>query len=265
VYQGVEKCMHTKNFSWGWVLGIAIVSADICSHIFTSNCVLAQITPDTSLPNPTQVNTVGNTTNITGGTQAGTNLFHSFQEFSVLKGNTAFFNNTVDIQNIISRVTGGSISNVDGLIRANGTANLFLLNPNGIVFGSNARLDIGGSFIGSTANSIKFADGTEFKANPHNTSPLLTISVPLGLQFGTDPKPINYQSDISDPINQNNPGLEVREGKTLALVGGNILLDGAILKAPAGRVEIVAVGSNGSVSLRGCLKSRECCKKALSV
>jgi filamentous hemagglutinin family protein len=252
--------MHLR---WLQGVGSAIASAIL---LYTNHAV-AQITPDTSLPNNTQVNTVDITTNITGGTQAGTNLFHSFKDFSVLKGNAAFFQNTADIQNIISRVTGGSISNIDGLIRANGTANLFLINPNGIVFGSNARLDIGGSFIGSTANSLKFADGTEFRANPDQTSPLLTISVPMGLQFGSNPGAIalqgmgheyDYQSDIVDRINADergllldtkNAGLEVLEGKTLALVGGNIFLEGAILKAPAGRVEIAAVGSNSSVSL----------------
>ena len=135
----------------------------------------------------TNLTPIENGIRIDDGDRAGNNLFHSFEQFSVLNGSEAFFNNANDIVNIFSRVTGGNISNIDGLLRANGTANLFLLNPAGIIFGENAQLDIGGSFLSSTADSIVFSDGVEFLATDADEPPLLTINMPIGLNLGNNP------------------------------------------------------------------------------
>ncbi|TAO04868.1 MAG: filamentous hemagglutinin N-terminal domain-containing protein [Phormidium sp. SL48-SHIP] len=222
-----------ENWQWGWVVSLGLGMA-----IVPILPIQAQIIPDSSLGNERSVTTPTETgVQIDGGALRGDNLFHSFQEFSIPTNSEAFFNNP-DIANIFSRVTGGSISDIDGLLRANGTANLFLLNPNGIIFGPNARLDIGGSFVASTANSLVFENGLEFNASDSgDTAPLLSVNVPLGVQF-------------------NNPGrieatgatLNVSEGESMALVGGEISLNDVEINAPAGRIDLVGVGEAGQVS-----------------
>jgi filamentous hemagglutinin family protein len=163
----------------------------VVGHLSTP--VLAQVLPDGTLPT-TVTSPDGRNFSIEGGGRSGSNLFHSFSQFSVPTNGSVLFNNAVDVQNIFSRVTGSQVSNIDGLLQTQGTANLFLLNPNGIVFGPNAKLNIGGSFLGTTANSFKFADNTEFSAS--NPQSLLTISVPIGLQMGQTPGRIVVQPKI---------------------------------------------------------------------
>ncbi|MBD2607489.1 filamentous hemagglutinin N-terminal domain-containing protein [Scytonema hofmannii FACHB-248] len=228
----------------------------VCGVLIASSqeYVFAQITPDNTLPNNSSVTREGNIFNITEGTQAGSNLFHSFGEFSVPNGSAASFNNAVDIQNIIGRVTGGSVSNIDGLIRANGTANLFLINPNGIIFGQGARLNIGGSFVGTTANAIGFGDRSFFSAsNPESSSSLLTVN-PSALLFNQiKTASIENNSVAPSGLNPSSEfiarGLRVLDGKSLLLVGSDINIDGGGLFAFGGRVELGGLSGAGTVGL----------------
>jgi filamentous hemagglutinin family protein len=124
---------------------------------------------------------------IDGGARRGANLFHSFRDFNVDVGRGVYFSNPAGVVNILTRVTGSNRSEILGTLGVLGTANLFLLNPNGILFGSHAQLDVRGSFLASTANSFKFPDGSEFSATTPQIPPLLSINVPLGLQSGNMP------------------------------------------------------------------------------
>ncbi|MFW9264570.1 filamentous hemagglutinin N-terminal domain-containing protein [Nostoc sp. CALU 546] len=220
-------------------------------YVLLSSSAMAQILPDKALPVNSLVTPQGDISNINGGTQVGSNLFHSFEQFSLSTGSTAYFNNASNVQNIISRVTGLSISKIDGLLMANGNANLFLINPNGIIFGPNAALNIGGSFLASTANRINFADGSQFSAKTPQNQPLLTVSAPIGLGFDGNPGAIQAQGTghnltLNDPFSPftrtiSSNGLRVKPEKTLALVGGDIALEGGKLEASGGRIELSSV------------------------
>ena len=182
--------LATKQRRGWWRLGVAtalLISGAIAS---LGDGAFAQIIGDTTLGNESsRVTSITPTVDqINGGATRGANLFHSFLEFNVGNGRSVFFTNPAGIENILTRVTGANVSNILGTLGVTGgNANLFLINPNGIIFGENARLDVGGSFVASTASSIKFADGTEFSAVNPSAPPLLTISVPIGLQFnGTE-------------------------------------------------------------------------------
>ncbi len=244
----------------------AFLVAAIITGLLTPEMLLpaiAQVTSDGTTN--TTVDPNGNNFTIINGIEKGNNLFHSFSNFSIPTGGSASFDlvNTPNITNIFSRVTGENISNIDGFIRTLNSSNpvsLFLMNPNGIIFGSNASLNIGGSFVGTTASSIKFANGSEFASTATPLPvPLLTVSVPVGLQMGQNPGAIAVNGtghtlqlpSTYAPVIRTSPptsGLQVKPNRTLALVGGDVTLDGGVLSAPQGRLEIVS-GSNGSVSL----------------
>ncbi|MEM8721682.1 MAG: filamentous hemagglutinin N-terminal domain-containing protein [Cyanobacteria bacterium P01_G01_bin.39] len=233
---------------------LALISSFTISFLFSDLAtVSAQIVRDNTLPNNSVILTGENVTKIEGGTTTESNLFHSFEQFSLSEGNTAWFDNALTIDNIIGRVTGDAVSNIDGLIQANGTANLFLINPNGIIFGENSALDIGGSFVGSTADSLKFADGSEFSAVNPQAPPLLTVNIPIGLQYGSNNgnlivqgggNQLQFNSNFTVNRNSRPRGLEVDSGKILGLIGGNVLLDGGNLTAEAGSIALGGVADN---------------------
>ncbi|MBV6622349.1 MAG: filamentous hemagglutinin N-terminal domain-containing protein [Rivularia sp. (in: Bacteria)] len=204
--------------------------------------VAAQLIPDNTLG---KENSIVNSTklhqNIDGGAIRGSNLFHSFTEFNISNDKSVNFSNPGAIQNILTRVTGKNPSQIFGTLKVSGNANLFLINPNGIVFGENAKLDIGGSFVGSTADNLKFADGSEFNLVNPSVNPILTISAPLGLQYGSNPGNIQVRGTAVSK-------LQVPDSKSLTLIAGNIKLDGGKLDAPAGGIGLLAV-KNGEVSL----------------
>jgi filamentous hemagglutinin family protein len=234
----------------------ALIGLAFAGYLTVSTGVVqAQVISDGTLPTAVGSLDTRNFT-IDGGSRSGRNLFHSFSQFSVPTTGSAAFNNALDVQNILARVTGGSISHIDGVLSANGAANLFLLNPSGLQFGPNARLNLGGSFLGTTASSIQFADGAAFSAV--NPAPLLTMSVPIGVQFGPSAAGIRIEGQGGTFLRSPNlntalildpqlPGLRVAPGKTLALIGNGIQLDGGVVRAESGQIELGSV-SHGVVS-----------------
>ncbi|TAG65516.1 MAG: S-layer family protein [Oscillatoriales cyanobacterium] len=224
---------------------------------------IAQIIPDRTLATENS-RTVSDSINnlpsdrIEGGASRGSSLFHSFREFNVGEGRGAYFANPNGIANIFTRVTGSNSSNILGTLGVQGNANLFLLNPKGIIFGPNARLDLRGSFIGSTADSIVFNNGFEFSSANPSAVPLLAINIPVGLRFRDNPGTIVNTSQAIGPTPSlpplpievpvsNKLGLAVDPGQTLALIGGDIQLNGGNLTAYTGQILLGSVKTPGLV------------------
>ncbi|PSF39000.1 hypothetical protein C7H19_02810 [Aphanothece hegewaldii CCALA 016] len=189
---------------------------------------------------------------IEGGANRVVNLFHSFEEFNVGEGNRVYFNNPSGIERIFSRVTGHHQSAILGTLGVLGNADLFLINPSGIIFGHNAALDLKGSFFATTASSVVFEDGTQFSAVNPSSEALLSVRIPIGLQFRETLGAIVNQSQSVFKISGflDIGGLKVEPKKTLALVGGDVTLQGGFISADSGRVEIGSVASPSQVSLK---------------
>ena len=225
--------------------GLVQASTFLLCSLVGATTALGQITPDNTLGNESSVVTPNVDVNgaladlIEGGAIRNSNLFHSFSDFNVAEFGRVYFANPAGVANILSRVTGANVSNILGTLGVLGNANLFVINPNGIVFGPNSRLDVGGSFFGSTADSVLFDDGTVFSSKNPNQKPLLTINIPSGLQYGSNPGSITNQSRE----------FQVPTGQTLGLIGGQINIPGGNLTATDGRIELGSVGSNDVVNL----------------
>ncbi|MHC5747257.1 MAG: two-partner secretion domain-containing protein [Nostoc sp.] len=234
------------------VFGLALSA--LSSFLFPESPALAEIKADSTLGSESSIliqgvdvkEAIGD--RIDGGAVRGVNLFHSFGEFSIGDEQRVYFSNPAGVENILTRITGNNRSDILGTLGVLGNANLFLINPKGIVFGRNAQLDISGSFLASTADSLVFDNALVFSAKNPKRVPLLAINVPLGLQFGPLPGTIVNRSIATDTTSKT-VGLQVPLGKTLALVGGDITFEGGYLTAETGRIELGSVAGNSLVNI----------------
>ncbi|MBT9313485.1 two-partner secretion domain-containing protein [Leptothoe kymatousa] len=246
---------------------IAILILACVKVLLACPATFAQVVADDS------VNTVvtgGGTYLITGGTTTGTapSLFHSFETFSLSTGDTAVFDLTTSpqVENVFSRVTGGNPSEINGTLTLSGAnANLYLLNPAGIVFGPTAQLLLPASFVATTADGLMFENDFVFSASDPQTLPLLTVNTPIGLQMGANAGAVSVngvghtlakldatgQPFEGAPHVQLGPttGLQVAPGQTLALVGNGVTLTGGVVTAPSGNLEIGAVAPGEQVAI----------------
>jgi len=228
-------------------VAVGCVAVIGCVPVFP---VVAQVTLDGTLGRAETLTGPNYTIRQEDGTTVGTNLFHSFGQFNLNLNETARFVSDVTIRNILARVTGGSPSSINGLIITDSAnVNLFLINPNGITFGPNAQISVGGvtrgSFVATTMDALIWQNGSQFSAtNPSGRSSLLNI---VG-----DPSGFIASQRIPGAISMRGSLFEIPAGQSLVLLGGVVSLNGADIfvdPGTGGRVELGAVGGAGTVGL----------------
>ncbi len=217
------------------IVAITFVSINLSAQTITSDNTTGTIVDPPSNNN--------NTYEITGGTKTSDNLFHSFMRFDLDADYIADFKDPGgDVSNILSRVTGENESLINGEIRSSiPGANLFLLNPHGIVFKEKAKINIDGSFYASTADQLEFADGLAFSAtNPDSDNINLLVDPPQAFGF-IDNSPAS--------ISVNGARLVTKPEADLSLVGGSIKIDDGRIEAQSGAVNIVSAIGPGRVPI----------------
>lgn len=221
-------------------LRMTAVIGSMLSIILAPPLSVAQITMDGSLGPSGTLKGPDYRIGANLGQQRGGNLFHSFGDFNIHQGESATFTGPDSVHNVIGRVTGGNPSSIDGQLRSEiPDANVYLLNPSGVMFGPNATLDVKGSFHVSTADYAKMADGKEFHADLGKNS-TLSIAPPEAFGFvRNNPAAISLQGST----------LRAPAGKSLSIVGGSITATGGMLSAPAGRVNLVSIAAKGTVRI----------------
>jgi filamentous hemagglutinin family protein len=198
----------------------------------------------------TQVSSNGNNFDIKGGLSRGQTLFHSFTDFSIPTNGQANFINPVGNRDIITRVTGNLFSDINGLLNTNG-ANFLLINPNGVVFGTNAQLDVGKAFVGSTANSIDLVDAAEktFNFGVNGAGDVALLTVNSNVLF--NPSKLLIGGNIPGKRGIENYGTlkTSNDNQYIGLIGGNVTLNGGSITAPGGRVDLGGLNSAGTVAI----------------
>jgi filamentous hemagglutinin family protein len=181
------------------------------------------------------------------GKQLGGNLFHSFSTFSIDLGESATFTGPRSVQNVFVRVSGRQSSNIDGPLNCTiANADVYFINPNGVVFGPGASLNVQGSFAVTTADYLRLGAAGHFAATSAPRSSVLSSAPPAAFGFlGAHARArISVQGQGAVPI------LSPAAGKSLLVVGGSIsIVDGELATSGAGAATYASVASSGEVNL----------------